>query len=94
MFVMGIIIESVALVIGSMLVAFLLCWTVSAHAARQHSSGRMAILALLLFSTFLLSGVVQSEFLKLSAICCLVGAVFLWLSSLNPDSAPSQQVDR
>lgn len=88
MFVMAIIFQSLALVIGSALVAGLLCWLAALFAARMHHHGWAAILVLLLLSVLFLSGLLRSEFVRLSALCGLFGALFLWISS-PPDHGPS-----
>lgn len=81
MFVMGIIVQSVALVIGSALAAGLLCWLAAVLADRLHHHGWAAIMVLILLSVLFLSGRTHSEFVRLSALCGLFGALFLWISS-------------
>ncbi|WP_150293767.1 hypothetical protein [Sphingobium estronivorans] len=85
MFVMAIIVQSIALVIGSVAAAGLLCWLASAFTARLHHRGWAAMLLLGPLSILLLTGVIHSEFVRLSALCGLFGALFLWISERRPD---------
>lgn len=87
MFVMAIIIQSITLMGASALAAGLLCWLASAFAARLHHHGWAAFLVLGLLSALFLSGLTRSEFAKLSALCGLFGALFLWFSSDGRDGA-------
>lgn len=81
MFVMTVILESIALVVGSALVAGLLCWMAVSLADRIHDHGWAAFLVLFLLSILFLTGLTRSEFIRLSAICGLFGTLFLWISS-------------
>jgi hypothetical protein len=81
MFVMTVILESIALVAGSALMAGFLCWTAASLADRIHHHGWAAFLVLFLLSILFLTGLTRSEFIRLSAICGLFGSLFLWMSS-------------
>ena len=85
MFVMAIILRSIVLVGGSALTAGLLCWLAMISADLLHHHGWAAILIVLLLSILFLSGMVHSEFVRLSALCGLCGALFLWISASEPD---------
>ncbi|AMK26229.1 MULTISPECIES: hypothetical protein [Sphingobium] len=83
MYVLSIIIESVGLVVGSVVLAGSLCWL----AVRLHHTRWAPFLVVILLPIVPLSSLNQSEFARLSAICVLVGALFLWLFS-GADRAP------
>ncbi|KKW89487.1 hypothetical protein [Sphingobium chungbukense] len=87
MYVLSIIIESVGLVVGSVVLAGSLCWLAFTFAVWLHHTRWAPFLVVILLPIVPLSSLNQSEFARLSAICVLVGALFLWLFS-GADRAP------
>jgi hypothetical protein len=72
MFVIAIIIRSIALLAASALAAGLLCWLVYTFARKLHHPAWSALIILALFP----SGLTRSEFVKLSAPGGLFGTLF------------------
>ncbi len=87
MFVIAIIVQSIALVAASALAAGVLCWLASTFASRLHHPAWAALIVLTLLSILFLSGLTRSEFVRLSALCALFGTLFLWFSSGNPEGS-------
>jgi hypothetical protein len=93
MFVMTIILESIPLVIGSALIASLLCWLALICASRMHHQGWAACFVVVLLAILLLSGLTRNEFVRLSAVFGLFGALLLSILNRNRDE-PSGMVSR
>lgn len=87
MFVIAIIIRSIAIVAASALAAGLLCWLVSTFAGQLHHPAWSALIILALLSILFLSCLTRSEFVKLSALGGLFGTLFLWVSSGDPEGS-------
>jgi len=93
MFLITNMLESLGLVIGSLVAAGLACWLASGVAIRLHHQKWAALLMLLLLLILYLSGLTRSGFIRLSAIYGLFGVLFLWFSARNesPRSENPQQ---
>lgn len=94
MFVLRIIAEAMALVIGALVVAGVICVLAAKLALRLKRSGWMAWPALFLLSILCLVGPLQSPFLRLSACCCALGAAFLWASGAGRDQRSQIHADQ
>jgi hypothetical protein len=87
MFLITNMLEAIGLVLGSLLAAGSICWLASRVADRLHHRSWAAFLVLV-FLAILLSGLSRSDFVMLSVIYGLFGALFLWLPTRTKDKRP------
>jgi len=73
--------QAIGLVLGSLVLACLLCWLASTLAGRMHHDNWAAVIVLALSTIFVLSGLTHSQFIKLSTVYCVFGAIFLYITT-------------
>lgn len=81
MFIMAVIAQSLAVVVGSLLAGGILCWLAYQSAVSLHHQNWAALFVLVLLSLLGLTGVIRGELARLSALCAVFGTLFLWIIS-------------